>query len=359
MTALLLVMLAATPLSVRVLEREHPVRLHLDAANISCNGAKLPPSLDVRFGARALDLGTAALDAGACTELVATNAKVTLGDSELTRSYLGTLRITLEGSLLKLMNEVDVEDYLPSVVEAEASGAKPAALEAQAVVSRTFALASRRRHATSGYDLCDLSHCQVYRGQLEVSDKARAAVTKTKGLVLLSGSVALRPTFFHAACGGHTSLAQEVFGEETAVGDAVSDLEKGVARCHEAPDFAWTFSIDRPQLAEALGFKDEGTAVEVLRRDEGGRLIELKSFGHRLSAVDFLSRLGRSVGYSQVKSAHFTAEEVEGVVRFSGTGKGHGVGLCQQGARALAEHGVDTATILLRYFPGARLAPAP
>ena len=54
-----------------------------------------------------------------------------------------------------------------------------------------------------------------------------------------------------------------------------------------------------------------------------------------------------------------TASEVEGVVRFEGTGLGHGVGLCQYGAKAMAEAGADDAAILKKYFPDCRVAPAP
>ena len=50
-----------------------------------------------------------------------------------------------------------------------------------------------------------------------------------------------------------------------------------------------------------------------------------------------------------------SAQEVEGLVRFSGTGLGHGVGLCQQGAKALAEKGVDAKGILTRYFPDSQV----
>jgi stage II sporulation protein D len=351
--SLLLVALAASPLSVRVLEKEHPTTLELTGATLRCDGKPLTGPVEVRAGARELFAG-----ALRCEEISGVEATVTVAASQLKRSYPGLLRLSLESSVIKLLNEVDVEDYLPGVVEAEASGAKSAALEAQAIVSRTWALASRRRHGTAGYDLCDLAHCQLYRGRGEASEASRGAVGKSKGLVLLTGSVALRPAFFHAACGGHTSRAQDVFGEEGA-GDAVTDVEKGVTRCHLAPDFEWTFTIDRPKLAAALGLKDEGNALEVLRRDGGGRIIELKAFGRRLSAGDFLSRLGRAVGWSEVKSAHFSVQELEGVLHFTGRGRGHGVGLCQEGAKWLAEQGVDAAGILQRYFPGTRLAPAP
>ena len=169
---------------------------------------------------------------------------------------------------------------------AELGDGKPAAQEAQAVVSRTFALTATKRHGTEGYGLCDLAHCQVYRGQDDVTDAARAAVKKTKGQVVLVGGVALRPAFFHASCGGHTSRAQDVFGEDGA-GPGVSDVEGGAPRCAAMPDFAWEFVLEKVKLAEGLGLKGDGAAFEPLRRDAGGRVVELRSLrqallGHRL-----------------------------------------------------------------------------
>jgi stage II sporulation protein D len=340
-------LLAVAPLQVRVLERERPSSLTL-SGTLTCDGRPLAAPVEVTPGIRELVAG-----AEHCADVSATGDIVVTVKGEAHR-YPGTVRVSLEGGSLRLINEVDVEAYLPAVVEAEAGSLKPAALEAQAVVSRTFALASRRRHATAGYDLCDLAHCQVYRGRTS-SEAARAAVTKSKNQVLLSGSVALKPAFFHAACGGHTSSAQDVFGEDSG-GPGVSDAERGVARCHDAPDFAWGFSVDRVKVAQALGGKEDGPVIEVLRRDVGGRVLELKLFGRRLTGDEFLSRFGHAFGWQAVRSAKFQAEEVEGVLRVTGTGTGHGVGLCQAGAQALAEKGVDGKGILARYFPDARVA---
>ncbi len=342
--SVLVVMLTVAPLQVRVLEREHPSSVRV-TGTVSCGEATVPGPVEVTVGARELRVGETT-----CAEVVVTQATVTVGD--VTRTYPGTLRLSLDGASVRLVDELDVETYLPSVVEAEAGGQKPAALEAQAVVSRTFALASRRRHRD--YDLCDLSHCQLFRGTS--SDEAsRAAVAKTKGQVLLSGSVALKPVYFHASCGGHTSSAREVFGEDSG-GPGVSDAEAGSVRCHDAPDFAWSFVLERAKASEALGGRDDVPVVEVLRRDEGGRVIELKLFGHRMTGSDFLSRAGRAFGWQALRSAKFQVEEVEGVVRFTGAGRGHGVGLCQAGAQSLAQRGVDAKGILARYFPDARLA---
>ena len=148
MSALVLLMLAtAPPLEVRVLEREVPVRVHLEAARITCDGKPLASSVDAEAGAREVRVGETK-----CTQVVAEDG-VAVTVKETKRKYGGQLRVSLQGGLLRLINVVDVEAYLPSVVFAEADASKPAALEAQAIVSRTFALTAHKRHANAGQQL--------------------------------------------------------------------------------------------------------------------------------------------------------------------------------------------------------------
>jgi len=339
-----LVLLAGEPLTVRVLEHEKPTTVSLEAKSLSCDGAPLPARAVAEVGARAVRVGERS-----CAVLSAIGP-VTVTAGAITRTYAGALRVVVESGLLKVFNEVELEAYLVSVVGAEASGSPKAALEAQAVVSRTFALTARRRHAAAGYDVCDLTHCQLYRGQESESPQAKAAVEKTAGQVLLVGGIKLQPTFFHAACGGHTSSATDVFREEAA-SPGVSDVEPAGPLCRELPDFAWEWTIERLAFASALGLKAEGNAFEPLRRDRAGRVIELKSFGKRFTGDEFLARVGRAFGYQSLRSLKTTAQEVESTLHFTGTGLGHGVGLCQQGAKTLASRGSSAKAILQRYFP--------
>jgi stage II sporulation protein D len=267
-------------------------------------------------------------------------------------TYPGKLTAVPEGSFIRFINEVQVEDYLPSVVSAEADGSPPAALEVQAVVSRTFALASRGRHKDEGYDLCDLTHCQLYRGADEVAAAADEASKRTRGEVLLWGGIGLKPAFFHSACGGATSKAADVFGEGAeGVGPGVSDTGKEGPACREAPEFKWSFEIERGDMAKGLNLAPEGQSFEPLRRDAAGRVLELKAFGKRFRGAEFMSAMGRAFGWGSIKSMKVTAEEVENLIRFTGAGRGHGVGLCQQGARAMAAKGMNRKQILQKYFP--------
>ncbi|MBX7116046.1 MAG: SpoIID/LytB domain-containing protein [Myxococcaceae bacterium] len=350
LTALLL---TSAPLQVRVMEREKPVRAKLEAKTLRCDGKPLPGnSVDVEGFDRRLKAGTAL-----CDEIDAKGAvRVTVG--ELRRGYAGRIVLAWEGTVLRLLNEVEVEAYLPGVLGSEAAQLPAAAQRAQAVVSRTFALASRGRHQLQGYDLCDLAHCQVYHGQADETAATQDAVAKTKDRVLLVGGVGLKPAFFHAACGGGTSRAEDVFGDDGA-GAAVSDVGKNGPTCQGAPHFTWSLEVDRAQLAQALGVKADGIAFEPLKRDRFGRVVEVRAFGQRFTGTDFQSRLGRMFGYHVFQSMKVTAAEVEGVVRFEGTGLGHGVGLCQYGAKAMAEAGADDAAILKKYFPDCRVALAP
>ncbi len=343
----------AAPLRVRVLEKERAVEAEVVGEQMQCDQKKLPnSSIVVRAADRRLHAGELK-----CEQLTVSGAEVKVTVKEdlngprepLTRVYPGKLVFSNETELLKLVNFVEVEDHLPSVVESEADASPPAALEAQAIVSRTFALASRGRHGNNGYDLCDLAHCQLYRGKAK-EPAAKAAVQKTKGQVLLVGGVVLKPAFFHASCGGATSRPIDVFGDEGA-GAAISDSGKDGPLCKGAPDFTWDWEVDRVELAKGLGLRPEGAALEVLRRDPSGRIVQLRSFGARFAGNEFLARVGQVFGYQTLRSMKMTAEEVEGTVRFHGTGLGHGSGLCQEGARSIATQGGTAKQILQRYFP--------
>jgi stage II sporulation protein D len=334
MPALLLLVLAvAEPLEVRILKHEVPVTVRVEAQRLSCDDTPIDlHAVDVEASARQLKVGDLR-----CAQVLA-EGNVTLQTTAGQRSYPGTVKVSLEGARLHLINVVDVEAYLPRVIAGEAVSP---VLEAQAIVARTFALASRHRHAPQGYQLCDSTHCQLYRGDSEISPAAESAVQRTAHRVLLIGGMALKPAFSHPSCGSHTSLASDVFGNRAA-GTAVKD---------EGPETPWQFEIERADLARALGTAPSGKAVEPLRRDGAGRIIEVRSFGVRLSGFEFLHRVQSALGAQSIRSAKFVSSESDTTIRFEGSGEGHGVGLCQYGARQMANQGADVQRILNRYFP--------
>ena len=344
---LLLLTLSAAPLDVRVLERDRLTEVMLEADSFSCDGKALANrALDVRPDDRRLRAGELAC------EVVTAEGDVRVTSGALKRHYAGKLKLSNEAEVLRLINTVDVEEYLPGVVGPEAVGVPTAALDAQVIVSRTFALASRGRHGPAGYDLCDLPHCQLYTGELDVPDAARLSIKKSDGQVLLVGGVVLKPASFHSSCGGATSKAIDVLGEEGA-GGGISDTLKDGPLCKAAPDFAWEWNIHRVELATALWLSPQGdsSGFEILRRDGSGRVLQLKSFGKRYSGTEFAARIAKVFGAPLLRSLKVSMSQVEGELHFKGTGFGNGVGLCQQGARAMAARGSDARAILARYFP--------
>ena len=167
----------------------------------------------------------------------------------------------------------------------------PAAYEAQAIVARTYALAGRRRHAAEGFDLCSTTHCQVFvRNQWRRSRWASAvdaAVARTRGQYLESAGRPIEAVF-HAHCGGHTSAAADVWRSAGAtylqgVDDPYCVREQGEA---------WTSTLDLETLRVALNQRprtqvgDRLDGVQVLRRDAGGRVVEVALTGSRAPGRD-------------------------------------------------------------------------
>lgn len=267
----------------------------------------------------------------------------------LGRCYEGTLRIHAGPRALRLRLQLRLEDYVASVVASEAGDVPPEAQAAQAVVTRTWALTQVGRHGDA--DACDLTHCQLYRG--ERTAEADRAAERTGGRVLWQDG-ALLPAFFHAACGGHTASARDVFAEAGPSG--VPDVgPSGKAWCSEPP---WSTSFGRLRLVRALGVADRG-AVQVLRRTADGRAAEVEAFGQHMAGPLFVARVGRALGYGTLRSARFRVEADGAQLRFEGEGRGHGVGYCQAGGAARARAGQGWEALLRAYFPDARAISSP
>ncbi len=272
------------------------------------------------------------------------------------RVYRGEPSFAVNAGRLDIVVRMRTEDYVAAVVASETVPVTPLeALKAQAVVVRSFALAARGRH--EGADLCDLAHCQVLGGPAPRGHRAAAiaATRATSGEVLLlaSGRVAEAP--FHAACGGHTGDPVELFGGDSTGAAAVPDVD-----CPESP---WSAVIPErlasavirerlsPEEASPLAF----SSVEP-RYGAGGYLVQVSRGGHQMGGEAFARALDGAMGYGVVRSSRFRAHHLGDSVLLSGSGLGHGAGLCQTGAAMRAARGEGYVEVLRHYFPLARLA---
>jgi stage II sporulation protein D len=272
------------------------------------------------------------------------------------RTYAAALTVRAREGRLAIRAVLALEDYVAAVVASESlPGTPPAALEALAVAVRSYALAARDRHP--GGALCDLAHCQVLRGEgISPERRARAvrAARATTGEVLVLPSGAIAAAAFHAACGGRTAEPSEVFGSKASGGRPAEDGCAGPA---------WRAVLPPERVASAataaLGGRAPGAipaslhaADLVLERGTGGWIsaVEAADGSWRVSGDAFARALDAEVGRGLVRSGRFEIADEGGRVVLRGTGHGHGVGLCQQGAARLAAEGADRRAILGRYY---------
>jgi len=256
------------------------------------------------------------------------------------------------------LTNVDVEEVVARAVAGEGGDALPsAAREALAIATRSYALRNAGRHATEGFDLCDLTHCMVQRPATAAS---RAAATSTRGrILLLNGQPA--DVYFSASCGGHTE-------RPSAVWPGSADPPHLPARpdpvCQR--DTPWISEVAEPQLLgvlRALGHKGHAVSrLAVADRTTSGRAATLDVggvFPERVDAETFRREAGRRLGWQVLKSSLYNVARTGIGYRFVGRGHGHGVGLCVRGAATRAATGVDAVAILGTYFPGTSVGAAP
>ena len=273
------------------------------------------------------------------------------------RRYRGALELRHRGGGLTAVNIVPVDDYLRSVVPEEMPVDWPAeAIKAQSVAARSFALASRGRHASEGYDLCTTTHCQLYTGTTAEKSASNAAIKATRGEVLTYGGKPIE-ALFHTDSGGMTENSEDVWGSHVPYLRAAKDTP--------AKTMPWTKAISRADLERKLAAKghDIGKVRSIALsplaigraakdRTASGRVKTMTVKGTKgtatLSGTTWRSLLG-------LKSTLFDAKLTKDAVTFTGYGSGHGLGISQWGAKRLAESGKSYADILHHYYTGTTL----
>jgi stage II sporulation protein D len=294
-------------------------------------------------------------------------------------AYPGSIEIAAGGGGLRVINTVGIESYLAGVVAAEMPSTFPLeAMKAQAIAARTYTLSHLGDHAAEGADLCSQVHCQVYLGSPPATSRAARAVQETAGEVLVWNDL-LIDALYHSSCGGATAASWDVRqGKLLPYLTGASDSGPGgEAYCSLDRDSRWTAAFTREQaerrVAANLG------AVTGRPGLSPGHLRSLQIENRRGSRVEWLD-VGTSSGHYRVRgdairwlfgngnpgpsglpSCAFTLsvrKDRHGrpmAFTFKGVGHGHGIGMCQWGARGRAESGQSAEEILSAYYPGAEI----
>ncbi len=333
------------------------------------------------------------------------------------RQYRGAINVrrTAGKNGLTVVNTLPLEEYVYGVIVGEISPAWPQeAVKAQAVAARTYALYSLGKHKNDGFDVCTTTDCQVYGGKTAEDPRATKAVDATRGLVATHGGKPIA-AYFHSSGGGYTENSENVWGQRLPYLRGVADFDE------TSPHYKWEKQLTRKDIEEALASAgiqlgtlqgielSPPTKPPVAAPDRGvsGRVTELRLIGSAGSIEITGAKLRTILGLNStlfdvkvtlptVKAVEFEVTDSYGdrtvktvpinvkpipdknpgldkpnirrisglaneTIVFAGFGWGHGVGLSQWGAKAMAEKAPvgDTAyfrQILKHYYTGVEIS---
>ena len=255
-----------------------------------------------------------------------------------------------------------LDEYLCGVVAAEMPALFPEqALRAQAVAARTYAM--RRASASPaaahrGAMLCaNAAHCKAYRPIAEAAanwgisrdaytEKISAAVADTDGQILLYEGEPISAVF-HSASSGKTERAADVWGGDVPYLQSVESPGE-----QEAPNYHGTVEIACDEFRKRFSEKYGGDLTApperwfaASQRSAAGGVITVHVGGVKVTGEQVRTLCG-------LRSANFTVRREGDKLVFDTVGYGHGVGMSQYGARAMAQAGKDYREILSHYYRG-------
>jgi stage II sporulation protein D len=253
-----------------------------------------------------------------------------------------------------VLNRVALEDYVASTVGGEMSSSWPTeALRAQAVATRTYVLHEAAKRKSRSWDVRATAVSQVYRGIEAETPQTRAAARSTVGEILVHDGQPILAVF-HSTAGGRTATAAEVWGRDLPYLRVVEVEDED-----DAPHTYWRVEFEREALrglVESAGLSSgvlEG--LSVVGRTASGRVERLRVRGAAEDVEVEGARLRSLLGGIGLRSTLFEIRQTERGFAFVGSGHGHGVGMSQWGARAMARRGASYQRILARFYSGARL----
>ena len=285
--------------------------------------------------------------------------------------YEGEFVITASGNKLNAINVIDIEKYLRGVVPYEIGRldeSKFEALKAQAVAARTYAYKHFGSRKAQGFDVYADTRDQVYKGIHSVSDVTDKAVRETEGVVMTYNGEVIT-AYYHSTCGGETEGVVTWGRPNHPYLQNKPDLRPdGTPWCRESNYTEWTREFDESELRDLFQINAKEAkanvpsfssihAMNILDTLKSGRIHTLEittnngKFTAKADKIRWLFKRGGTILPSSFFRIHRNGDQWI----LKGKGFGHGVGLCQMGARARAQAGQSYIQILTHYYPGITL----
>ena len=270
------------------------------------------------------------------------------------KGYRGVIEVTPAEKGLQVVNELPLEEYLVGLINCEISSQWPMeAVKAQAVIARSYAIFQRDSRKNAAFHLESTVMDQVYEGCDIEDSRAARGVKETAGEVLTFGGSVIQ-AFYHSNCGGHTEASENVWGYRIPYLTGVA-----CRYCQNVNPYKWEQRIPLKKVESQL--RASGINISGIRdvrqgtRNRSGRVTEVVFSGSRGKVAVTAVAVRKALGYGVIKSTNFDLRVNDDDLLFTGTGNGHGVGLCQWGSKQRAADGFDYREILSYYYPGTRL----
>jgi len=359
------VALREQPVDSLTLEIDGPFRIRaIGGKTVLSRGQRLA-SCRVAVEGRGLRVGSTKLEADAVEIEVDQPPGIWVGGHE----YRGNLRLFRRESRVLPVNVLPLEQYIAGVVDSEMPAAFPReARRAQAIVARTYALYQLEQAPRGAvHDLYASTRSQKYQGFQYRGEKnrllagesqsSREIAESTRGVVgLYEGG--LFCTYYCAVCGGRTVEGSDIFKDAAPILNAVT-----CDGCRDARLYRWEAEISKRDAEAALrpllgrAGKKLGTlkSLEPARREKRGATAQYVVRDERQTVQVTGAALRQALGSKGLYSPSFDVQDRGQKLMFSGRGHGHGVGLCQWGARGMAQKGASAEQIFRHYYGGAAL----
>ncbi|MGL5835305.1 MAG: SpoIID/LytB domain-containing protein [Waterburya sp.] len=271
------------------------------------------------------------------------NGYVWIGD----RWYRGTTRLIRQNDGITAINKVDLEQYLYSVVGAEAVSSWPIeALKAQAVAARSYALYKRKTGSNGIYDVDTTVGTQVYKGLDTEYTTTHQAVDSTLGQIMTYNNQVILAAF-HSSSGGYTENVEDIWTSPLPYLRGVVDYDQ------KSPVFKWQQVIPVSKIQSLVAGVGKITGFQPAEMTPRGRVVMMKVTGDRGSTTISGNDLRKTLG---LRSTLFRVSTDGNNLHVQGRGFGHGLGLSQWGAYSLAKQGINYHQILAHYYQTANLS---
>lgn len=290
--------------------------------------------------------------------------------------YEGEIRISSGTTNLRVVNRIELEEYIKGVVSQEiGDDVSVEAIKAQCVAARSTLLYKIfcKKHWSQNADICATTHCQTFKGFDGISPIISMAVEQTENEILVYQDKVIE-ALYSSYCGGMTESAECLWGASYPYLRSVSDNpehspsvdyseESWITYLSSKPDcycrryadkrnksIDWEKSIPKNALAKKLGLATIEN-IEVIKRGKSGRItaICVQSTDNDKVITKELN-IRQAFGDLPSSACYFIINKDS--IDIKGTGSGHGVGMCQAGAIEMAEEGFLYQEILQNYFPG-------